>query len=391
MSDDSKKTVFRKIVIPDELKKKFLVGNTPPYLGKPYELAPGGEFSVGREEGRTLQLASDMVSRNHASIGIEDGKPVLVDLESANGTYVNNEQIEPKVKYVLSHRDIIRFDTFEFIYVDTAVGDLWQTLKPLSREGTQIISFYSPKGGTGITSIVVNLAHLLAGKSEKRVAVVDLDLRFGDIITYVSGKTGLTINELLQEQQITPDKVQEFMHKGPGFDFLQAPKKVELAELVKGEHVKSILWSLQAKYDYVLVDLKSEIDDVSITAWELSNLIFLVGSPEFGNMIAIRKVLDIMNSFKFPDSKIKLIINRFGRPLTLSDEELRSALGRDYHKLPYSPSEAVVTSNGGKLFVTGSTEPLSQALVNLKRTIEGEETVVANGGVFSRLKSMLGL
>jgi hypothetical protein len=51
MSDESKKTVFRRVVVPEELKKKFLVGNTPPFLGKPVELPVGSAFTIGREKG----------------------------------------------------------------------------------------------------------------------------------------------------------------------------------------------------------------------------------------------------------------------------------------------------------------------------------------------------
>jgi MinD-like ATPase involved in chromosome partitioning or flagellar assembly len=390
MTDESKKTVFRQVIVPDEQKKKFLVGNTPPYLGKPFEINVGAEFTIGREEGRTLQLASDMVSRMHARLSIVDGKCVLVDKESANGTFLNNNRINPDEKYVLSHRDIIKFDTFEFIFVDTAEGDLWQTLKPLSREGSQIISFYSPKGGTGISSVIVNLAKALS-TSEKKVAVVDLDLRFGDVLTYSNGRSGLSIIELLDEQEITPENIAGYLHKGPDYDYLQAPKKTELAELVNAHHVKNILWSLQNKYDFVLVDLKSEIDDISITAWEISNLIYIIAVPEIGHLLATRKVIEIMNTFKFPESKVRLLVNKSGREGCISEEDVKKFLIREIFFAPYAPDDAVVTSNGGKLYVQENpSSPLSQAIVNLQKTIVGEEVVAVEGGIFSKLKSMLG-
>ncbi len=391
MSDDSKKTVFRRVVVPEELKKKFLVGNTPPFLGKPVELNAGVVFNVGREEDNTLQLPSDMVSRLHAIIECKDGKFVLTDNDSSNGTFLNNVQIPASTPHVLSHKDVVRFDTFEFIFVDTAEGDIWQTLKPLSREGSQIIAFYSPKGGTGISTVIVNLANILAEKSDKKVAVVDLDLRFGDILTFLTGKPGNSIIELIGEQEITPENIQAYMHKGPGFDYLAAPKKSELAELVTASNVKTILWSLQAKYDFVLVDLKSEIDDVSITTWELANLIYLVAQPEIGHLLASRRVIEIMNTFKYPESKFKLLINKIGREGTVSPEEVKTFLKKEIHTLPYAPDDAIVTSNGGKLLTSerpGS--PLTVGLINLQKAIVGEQVEVEEGGIFSKLKSMLG-
>ncbi|HAE38925.1 MAG TPA: hypothetical protein DCG57_09840 [Candidatus Riflebacteria bacterium] len=392
MSDESKKTVFRKVIIPEEMKKKFLVGNSAPYLGKPIELPTGSSFTIGREDGRSLQLPSEMVSRLHATVDVRDGKAVLIDKESSNGTTLNGEQITPLDAYVLSHKDVIKFDTFEFIFVDTAVGDIWQTLKPLSREGSQIVSFYSPKGGTGISSIIVNLAHILAKKSEKRVAVVDLDLRFGDILTFMNGKVGASIFDLTREAEITPENIVNCMHKGPDFDYLPAPKKSEHADLINSAHIKAILWSLQAKYDFVLVDLKSEIDDLSITAWELSNLIYLVALPEIGHLLAARRVIEIMNTFKYPETKFKLLINKIGREGTVSADEVKAFLKKDITTLPYAPDDAILTSNNGKLlFDERPSSALTAGLVNLNRLIVGEEVITEEGGIFSKLKSMLGL
>ncbi len=392
MSDESKKTVFRKVVVTEEMKKKFMVGNTPPFLGKPFELNSSDVFTIGREEGRTLVLPSEMVSRMHATIEVKEGKCVLTDKDSSNGTFLNNEQIPANAGHVLNHRDVVKFDTFEFIFIDTAVGDLWQTLKPLSREGSQIVSFYSPKGGTGISTIVVNLAKILAEKSDKKVAVVDLDLRFGDILTFVVGKPGLTISDLIKEAEITPECITKYMQKGPGFDYLAAPKKTELAELISAQHIKTILWSLEAKYDFVLVDLKTDIDDVTITAWELSNLIYLVGLPEIGHLLAARRVIEIMNTFKFPESKFKVIMNKFGREGTINTaEEVRTFLKKDVSVLPYAPDDAVLTSNGGKLLLSEKPEStLTKAMINLNRQIIGEEQVAESGGIFSKLKSILG-
>ena len=391
MSDESKKTVFRKVIIPDEMKKKFLVGNSAPYLGKPIELPAGSSFTIGREDGRTLQLPSDMVSRLHATVETREGKVVLIDQDSSNGTYLNGEKITALDAYVLTHKDVIKFDTFEFIFVDTAVGDIWQTLKPLSREGSQIVSFYSPKGGTGISSIIVNLAHILSKKSEMRVAVVDLDLRFGDILTFMNGKPGLTIMEAIRETEVTPENIGTYMLKGPDFDYLAAPKKSEHADIINAGHVKSILWSLQAKYDYVLVDLKSEIDDLTITAWELSNLIYLVALPEIGHLLAARRVIEIMNTFKYPETKFKMLINKMGRTGAISSEEVKAFLRKDITSLPYAPDDAIITSNGGKLLLDEKpSSPITQGLLSLSRLIVGEEVIAEEGGIFSKLKSILG-
>jgi hypothetical protein len=51
-------------------------------------------FTIGREEGNPVQLNDERVSRFHLKIQEDDGKLVLTDLESTNGTKVNGENVQ---------------------------------------------------------------------------------------------------------------------------------------------------------------------------------------------------------------------------------------------------------------------------------------------------------
>ncbi len=50
-------------------------------------------LTVGREEGNPVQLHDERISRFHLKIQEDDGKVVLTDLESTNGTKVNGENV----------------------------------------------------------------------------------------------------------------------------------------------------------------------------------------------------------------------------------------------------------------------------------------------------------
>ena len=54
-------------------------------------------ITIGREEGNTIQLNDERVSRFHVKIQIDNDKPVLTDLESTNGTKVNGEDIQLRI------------------------------------------------------------------------------------------------------------------------------------------------------------------------------------------------------------------------------------------------------------------------------------------------------
>ena len=66
----------------------------------------GDNVMVGRDRTCTIVLAHPAVSRRHARITVGGQAPVLEDLQSANGTYVNNARIE---RVVLKAGDVVRF------------------------------------------------------------------------------------------------------------------------------------------------------------------------------------------------------------------------------------------------------------------------------------------
>ncbi len=53
--------------------------------------------TIGREEGNTVQLNDERISRYHIKIQEDDGKLVLTDLESTNGTRVNGEDVQLRI------------------------------------------------------------------------------------------------------------------------------------------------------------------------------------------------------------------------------------------------------------------------------------------------------
>lgn len=71
--------------------------------GRVFEELPT-PVTIGREEGNTIQLNDERVSRYHVKIQVDNDHLVLTDLESTNGTKVNGEDIQLRI---LRHGDMI--------------------------------------------------------------------------------------------------------------------------------------------------------------------------------------------------------------------------------------------------------------------------------------------
>lgn len=68
---------------------------------------------IGRDQDNYVVLDSKSISRNHAEIRFEDDTFFIVDLESGNGTYLNNQRLTPHEKVMLRSSDHIRIENFD--------------------------------------------------------------------------------------------------------------------------------------------------------------------------------------------------------------------------------------------------------------------------------------
>ncbi len=74
---------------------------------------------------------------------------------------------------------------------------LTQPVKTHARLPTRIITVYSPKGGTGVSTIVANLAMSLSRRNNK-VLVIDGDMMFGDMAVLLNQRSNYALTDLVK-------------------------------------------------------------------------------------------------------------------------------------------------------------------------------------------------
>jgi len=80
------------------------------------EIPLTGQLTVGRSPESGLKLTEGSPSRRHAQLSICDGALFVEDLNSTNGTYVNDKRIEADTKVKLKSNDRLRFDVEQFLF-----------------------------------------------------------------------------------------------------------------------------------------------------------------------------------------------------------------------------------------------------------------------------------
>ena len=72
------------------------------------------KFLIGRGESCQLRPKSESISRKHCAIVQKDGRLLLVDLKSRNGTFINEKQVSPDKAKILKNGDRLRCGQLEF-------------------------------------------------------------------------------------------------------------------------------------------------------------------------------------------------------------------------------------------------------------------------------------
>ena len=72
------------------------------------------KFLIGRGESCQLRPKSESISRKHCAIVQKDGRLLLVDLKSRNGTFINEKQVSSDKAKILKNGDRLRCGQLEF-------------------------------------------------------------------------------------------------------------------------------------------------------------------------------------------------------------------------------------------------------------------------------------
>lgn len=244
---------------------------------------------------------------------------------------------------------------------------------------SRVVTVFGAKGGLGKTTIAVNLAVKLA-QSNKKVALVDLDLQFGDIHIFLDIDPSDTISELVQEFFTSNiDSVRSFMTvHSSGIHILSSPKSPEYAEIISAEKIQSLLSLLRTYYDYVVIDTPPFFTEVTLTALESSSTILFVTGLDISILKNSKVSLSLLDSLQQTD-KIRLIVNRAVDMSSITINDVQSILGCPiWAKIPSDYKVAVTALNRGIPFVLSNPgSKLSQSIEDVARLLldgEGENS-----------------
>ncbi|GMV98291.1 MAG: AAA family ATPase [Phycisphaerae bacterium] len=180
-----------------------------------------------------------------------------------------------------------------------------------------LVSVLSTAGGTGASTLAVNLAAELNDLPTRKrpVALVDLDFRYGQLATMLDLQADYTITDLCDTpEQLDPAMIDKAMVKhGSGLHLLARPNQFAQADQITAAHYASVLSSLQQVYEYVIVDGPNRYDSGGLAVLDLADVTLLVVQLLVPSVRNAHRMLNELRDNGYNLSRFRLVCNRAGR------------------------------------------------------------------------------
>lgn len=192
----------------------------------------------------------------------------------------------------------------------------------------KLIVVYGPKGGVGTTTIATSLAVAL-GQPKRRVAVVDLDLQFGDVGCVLDLRGVNSVIDLLEHVNgIDPSVLDEIMPKhSSGIQALLAPEGHSELASISADQISWLMDQLRNHFDFIVCDLWSSLDELTLAMLRLADRVILVTTPELPALKNLRRAITATGNLLL-DDRTMVVVNRLPGKVGISIPDIERNVGK---------------------------------------------------------------
>lgn len=201
--------------------------------------------------------------------------------------------------------------------------EMQNKLKATGDHNGVVIPVQGMAGGTGATTLAVNLAWELAcitgpkvkgGEPPKgpRVCLLDLDFQFGSTSTYLDLPRREAVFEMLQDTESMDSE--SFMHSLLAYEqklqVLTAPTDLIPMDLVRPEDIHRIIEMARTNFDYVIIDMPTTFVDWTETVLQAAHVYFATLELDMRSAQNTLRIKRALQSEQLPFEKLRFVLNR---------------------------------------------------------------------------------
>jgi len=242
----------------------------------------------------------------------------------------------------------------------------------------QVLAFMPCKGGSGASFLAANLAHVLSVRDGRTVALIDLDLQFGDALLMLSDQAPASDVAQVSRNiaRLDAELLRAAMVQVSGtLSVLTAPDELTQALEVKEEHISAILKQARQMFDFVVLDVGRSINAVSLRALDAADHIFPVLQLNVPNVRDAKRLRDLFRTLDYAPQKIHWIVNRHQKNSDIALDSLEHTLG--VKRITTVPNHfagvSASVNQGVPIDKLARGNPVSRALLELAQRIAPAE------------------
>jgi CheY-like chemotaxis protein len=224
--------------------------------------------------------------------------------------------------------------------------------------GHQLVVFLSANGGSGTSTLCVNLAHEIARfQPDRSVAVADLVLPIGSLAEIVGIASAVNLASLAArpEAEWSPESFRSMLPRADAWGFYVLPgcSDPRQAQGIRAEQFDALVGAMRRAFDILIVDIGKNLSRLSLKVLSEATLNVAVLIPQAAQLTASRSLLSYLAAEGIPAWKFFLLSNRAISELGLAGGPLEAALTR--------PVEAGIQHLGADLAISNQQHlPLTQ-------------------------------
>lgn len=251
---------------------------------------------------------------------------------------------DPQLAFV---RSLVRAGAHDVIPLPIDVADLETSLAPLQEriatrraanpiKRGKVVTVIKSVGGVGATMLATQLAVRVAtqrSEAARGVALLDLDIQFGDAAFQLGLRPALSLSDLLDAgSRLDGDLLRATTTAhASGLKVIAAPSAMLPLDAMTSEQVIDVIDHATREYEIVFVDLPANWSNWSLSLIARSDLVLLVTEINLSSLNRGRRQLEMLESQELGELNVRVVANRHERGLfkTIRPSDVRDALGRD--------------------------------------------------------------
>ncbi len=251
------------------------------------------------------------------------------------------------------------------------------------------VTFFSPRGGSGVSSLAVNTAVALAEETGKKVLLFEGKVFFGHLEVMLNLKVQNALSDLIPHaSNLDEGLIRDVIAPHPsGIHVLLAPSNAQVAQGIRAEDIYNIFIGVSRYYDYVVVDGGGPLNEISVTLMDATDRILLVTTPDLAALHDTSRFLQLSRSLGYPSEKILMVLNKAGVEGGVKLKDIEAVLHNQvYHQVANDPANVLRSINRGIPFLvyyprssaSKSVQQLAQSLAAINIRELGHEPIPAS-------------